>query len=430
MKVAIVGLAAMTLACTGAVAQSKVYHIPSMDLRGSSPDASLQANAVSDDGQWVVGSGYIAGSGVVHAFVWEFSLPLQTPTAIETTYNLESVARGVNDDGSIVCGTTNNNFGDPFWWNGTVNVLSTSGSSELALCVSGDGDYIGGLMNVQCGAMTTADRPIRWDVSGTPSSSCMCGGTPCVAHIHGINQDGTIAVGVSGSGQPVVMDASGITTLPTPMSASGGKAWAISDDGSVIAGTVSMPGPTQDLVIWVESSGSYLSPTVIYTSSNGFVNVDVSGDGTTVVAGEDLTSNIYQALIWRDNFNSNAVPLADYLYHHCYDMSDLGAGTPPAMYSAAGTNEDGSVATGWYSNDYSYYTTLPMDDCLKKCQDIDFNNDTLYPDSQDITDFLYVFGGGTCGSCDSVDFNGDGLFPDNDDYTDFLRVYGGGCCCP
>lgn len=64
------------------------------------------------------------------------------------------------------------------------------------------------------------------------------------------------------------------------------------------------------------------------------------------------------------------------------------------------------------------------------CDSIDFNGDTLFPDVQDITDFIAVFGGGACptGACGDIDFNNDGLFPDTDDITALIRVFGGGVC--
>ena len=64
--------------------------------------------------------------------------------------------------------------------------------------------------------------------------------------------------------------------------------------------------------------------------------------------------------------------------------------------------------------------------------DIDFNNDGLVPDVQDIEDLLLVFAGATCPTgadqCDSVDFNADGLFPDVQDIEDFLDAFAGGAC--
>jgi len=64
------------------------------------------------------------------------------------------------------------------------------------------------------------------------------------------------------------------------------------------------------------------------------------------------------------------------------------------------------------------------------CGDLDFNNDGLYPDNTDLTDFLAVFGGADCPThrCDTIDFNRDGLFPDNADISALFSVFGGGPC--
>ncbi|HYF15026.1 MAG TPA: glycoside hydrolase family 15 protein [Phycisphaerales bacterium] len=64
------------------------------------------------------------------------------------------------------------------------------------------------------------------------------------------------------------------------------------------------------------------------------------------------------------------------------------------------------------------------------CDSIDFNGDQLFPDNQDLEDFLSVFGGGPCstGMCADIDFNNDQLFPDNQDLEAFFSVFGGGPC--
>ncbi len=64
------------------------------------------------------------------------------------------------------------------------------------------------------------------------------------------------------------------------------------------------------------------------------------------------------------------------------------------------------------------------------CNDIDFNNDGLFPDTQDIDDLLTVFSGGACSTnnCDPVDFNTDTLFPDTLDIDAFISVFSGGPC--
>jgi hypothetical protein len=68
---------------------------------------------------------------------------------------------------------------------------------------------------------------------------------------------------------------------------------------------------------------------------------------------------------------------------------------------------------------------------LTRCATIDFNRDTLFPDDQDLIDFLSVLAGGPCSTgpvCGSIDFNQDGLFPDDSDLQAFLRVLAGGEC--
>ncbi|HYF15790.1 MAG TPA: choice-of-anchor X domain-containing protein [Phycisphaerales bacterium] len=72
-----------------------------------------------------------------------------------------------------------------------------------------------------------------------------------------------------------------------------------------------------------------------------------------------------------------------------------------------------------------YVSTGPV------CDSIDWNNDGLFPDNNDLADYLSVFGGGPCSNdpnCSDLDFNNDGLFPDNLDLEAFFSVFGGGPC--
>jgi hypothetical protein len=64
------------------------------------------------------------------------------------------------------------------------------------------------------------------------------------------------------------------------------------------------------------------------------------------------------------------------------------------------------------------------------CDSIDFNGDALFPDDQDLIDFLSVLAGGACstGTCNDIDFNNDCLFPDDSDLVGFLSVLAGGRC--
>jgi hypothetical protein len=63
-----------------------------------------------------------------------------------------------------------------------------------------------------------------------------------------------------------------------------------------------------------------------------------------------------------------------------------------------------------------------------RCGDLDFNNDQIFPDLNDMINYIDVFGGGTCDTCDSIDFNRDNIFPDIQDLVDFITVFAGGTC--
>ncbi|HLP83350.1 MAG TPA: S8 family serine peptidase [Phycisphaerales bacterium] len=62
------------------------------------------------------------------------------------------------------------------------------------------------------------------------------------------------------------------------------------------------------------------------------------------------------------------------------------------------------------------------------CDDIDFNNNDIFPEDQDVIDFLGVLAGSQCASCSDIDFNNNGVFPEDQDVVDFFNVLAGGQC--
>ena len=63
------------------------------------------------------------------------------------------------------------------------------------------------------------------------------------------------------------------------------------------------------------------------------------------------------------------------------------------------------------------------------CNDIDFNNNDVFPEEQDVTDFFAAIAGDTtCLTCDPIDFNNNGVFPEDQDVIDFFNVLAGGTC--
>ncbi len=116
---------------------------------------------------------------------------------------------------------------------------------------------------------------------------------------------------------------------------------------------------------------------------------------------------------------------------------DSGPGTTSQILSLpVQANADYFIKIAAYGTaDADRLTLNAQFQCVESnCDTIDFNGDTLFPDTQDITDFLIVFGGGACptgpGQCGDIDFNNDGLFPDTDDIAALIRVFGGGPCNP
>ena len=62
------------------------------------------------------------------------------------------------------------------------------------------------------------------------------------------------------------------------------------------------------------------------------------------------------------------------------------------------------------------------------CDDIDFNNNDVFPEDQDVIDFFEVLAGADCPSCNDIDFNNNDVFPEDQDVIDFFNVLAGGEC--
>ncbi len=133
-----------------------------------------------------------------------------------------------------------------------------------------------------------------------------------------------------------------------------------------------------------------------------------------------------------------------------YDRDALAAGNLPiwldeprdAQHAADGPGA-GLPLVGWGGVPIAAaatYNIIVHNVCrtAEACDSIDFNADGLFPDTQDIGDFLSVFSGGVCvgqqpseAPCNvDIDFNNDGLFPDTADISSLLSVFAGGACVP
>jgi aminopeptidase N len=118
-------------------------------------------------------------------------------------------------------------------------------------------------------------------------------------------------------------------------------------------------------------------------------------------------------------------------------VAPLAPGAYALTINASGvTTQAASIAL-----DGEYISTLPSGDGLPggnavfaftvvgaPCTDIDFNNNGVFPEDQDVIDFFNVLAGSSCPTCDTIDFNGNNVFPEDQDVIDFFTVLAGGSC--
>ncbi|HLP83751.1 MAG TPA: hypothetical protein VK157_05330 [Phycisphaerales bacterium] len=64
----------------------------------------------------------------------------------------------------------------------------------------------------------------------------------------------------------------------------------------------------------------------------------------------------------------------------------------------------------------------------RRCDTIDFNRNSVFPEDQDVVDFFTVLAGGSCQGCGDIDFNNNSVFPEDQDVIDFFAVLAGGSC--
>jgi hypothetical protein len=115
----------------------------------------------------------------------------------------------------------------------------------------------------------------------------------------------------------------------------------------------------------------------------------------------------------------------------------FGVAAVNASYSNAANGEGGCEGlsdTGWLAIG-AWEAAAPGNSVLMRvqlpgvgCDTIDFNGDGIFPDNQDIVDFLEAFAGNACATCGDLDINNDAIFPDNGDIVKFVELFAGAPC--
>ncbi len=322
-------------------------------------------------------------------------------------------------------------------WNGTAwqplgpGIGTGAQFSVAALAETAGGDLIaGGFFNTAGGQ--TAFAIARWNGTvWSPIGSGIIGSVRALA----IASNGDIIAGgtfpsASGTAAANIARWNGVNWLPFGSGLPTGvvNALAILPDGSVVAGgTFSINGaaPTSGVARWNGTVWEMLGGPALSGGLDGdVVSLRVLPSGDLIAGGLfDVVGGV----------SANNIARWDGTAWHAMEegVSDVGATLAPAVKALTVDAAGALVAGGDFSlagADVSAYFARWGVAGAGCCDSIDFNGNGVFPEDQDVVDFLSVLAGETCASCNDIDFNNNGVFPEDQDVVDFLTVLAGGTC--
>jgi hypothetical protein len=109
----------------------------------------------------------------------------------------------------------------------------------------------------------------------------------------------------------------------------------------------------------------------------------------------------------------------------------IGFSLPEIFGTPIAVSPDGTrVALGarLLTGDPALLRIRAVDDNPSACDSIDFNNNQVFPEDQDVIDFFNTLSGAECEGCNDIDFNNNGVFPEDQDVIDFFNTLAGGSC--
>lgn len=383
------------------------------------------ATDVGDFGATVAGYSMVANaSASVRAFRWTPGGGFQSLGLANGASN--SHAYAMSADGSVVVGIGATATGDrSFRWTqvGGMETIGSIPNSTYArtLATTSDGSILVGYAGVAGGV-----HGFVWSAA----SEALDIGAPGPFNNYiasGVSADGRRIAGYSGGLATRWSDEEGFVALGYLPNGSFSMASGVSDDGAVIVGTAASIG-FQELHAfrWTDADGMQ----DLGVLPNTFISqaVGTNADGSAIVGtSSHLTSSTPDAMLWTPQ--TGMVNLNTYLPTLGVDLHGMILREATAI-SRDGTAIVGNGQTGTFQRAW-IVTGLPcLGNCPRVCDSIDFNRDTLLPDTDDIADFLTVLAGGPCGTaqCGDIDFNNDGLAPDVSDIAALLSVFSGGPC--
>lgn len=323
---------------------------------GTLPDSVyLVPEAISADGQTVVGWSRVASTGRGQAFRWSQATGVQALAMPAGT--LSSAAYAVNADGTVVVGGTS--LGAFRWTLATgTEILPTNGVwPQDATAVSSDGTIIGGT-----GDLAGHGQAFRWTAG---SGTIALGNLPTddTSRVYAMSGDGAVMTGwarYSGQQQRAYRWSAHTESQVLPLLTGGihSAARAITRDGSMIAGGVNFPDGTAHSVLWHERFGSIdLITTPAWAVFGAW---GMSGDGTTLVGTYNAASppmNQPEGFVWRAS--TGPVNVNEWLPVLGINPSEW------FVYGVSAVSHDGTVIAGIasHSNQSGVYVLrgLPRD---------------------------------------------------------------------
>jgi len=337
--------AGMGAARAGAIDNEAIKIIGSTDQSSSA--------GISGDGKVVVGT--LTGMSQTYGFRWDVDGGWNALDALATTPVVpNTTARAVNDDGSVIAGSSTDSAGymrAVRWTNGVIEQLYTPVSPEAAATgVSGNGSIVVGYFN-----NGGSGFGVRWEEGGT---LFLLGQDPIeTTRANGISRDGTVIVGEAGDGFSyryavrwtdggrVANDLGDFPGLGLWSTAS-----AASNDGSVIVGSFQPLQDTTHAFRWTEAQGVV---DIDGFDSHYSVANAVSGDGSVIVGQVDLGQDDYHAFRWADGTSKTVVQwLRD---------NGVSIGNDPTR-TATGVSEDGKIIVGDTQNGGTYIARVVTPD--------------------------------------------------------------------
>ena len=419
-------LSILAISCTAAVGSD-------ITLIGS-PTGVVQtaALAVSDNGQWVAGWYRPIGQGQPTAIRWSEAGGIE-PLGTLWSANLGfSEARGISADGSVIVGQSDSLINDnvvpvAFRWTLATGIQRVPGfpftTRTEAMGVSNNGLAIAG-SSIFFAEPTDRYTGFRFANGSFESLGSLI--FPLTSRALAISRDGATLVGQSGSLAFRWTSAGGMQSLGLLAGQNSAVAHAVNADGSIVVGG-SDGSESGSAFRWTAPTG--IQPLPMLPGSQREVAFAVNGDGSIIGGESFFLQSGSRAVVWkngqvydlRELFVDQGINMQSWLLDRVFDLSADGR-------TAVGIGRFNGQPRGWI------ITSLCIDDCPPACDSIDFNNNGVFPEDQDVIDFLEVLAGGTPSSCDpsldcnDIDFNNNDVFPEDQDVIDFFNVLAGGAC--